>query len=57
MSKALGRGIRDLSETEVSVSTFTREISKTLGVRLPNDQEFLMASLWVVRLPYQLFCD
>ena len=35
MLKALGRGIGDLIETEVFVSTFTREISKTLSV-LPN---------------------
>ena len=32
MFRALGRGIGDLIETEVSVSTFTREISKTLGI-------------------------
>ena len=36
MLRALGRGIGDLIETEVSVSTFTKEISKTLGV-LPID--------------------
>ena len=34
--RALGRNIRDLIETKVSVSTFTREISKTLGL-LPID--------------------
>ena len=32
--RSLGRGIGDLIETEVSVSTFTREISKTLGILL-----------------------
>ena len=36
MLRALGRGIGDLIEIEVSVSTFTREISKTLDV-LPID--------------------
>ena len=36
MLRALGRGIGDLIKTEVSVSTFTGEISKTLGV-LPID--------------------
>ena len=36
MFRALGRGISDLIEIEVSVSTFTREISKILGV-LPID--------------------
>ena len=36
MLRALGRGIGNLIETEVSVSAFTREISKTLGV-LPID--------------------
>ena len=36
MLRALGRGIGDLIETEVSVSAFTGEISKTLGV-LPID--------------------
>ena len=41
MLRALGRGIGDLIETEVSISAFTREISKTLGV-LP------IVSLWVV---------
>ena len=35
MLKALGRGIGDLIEIEVFVSTFTREISKPLSV-LPN---------------------
>ena len=32
MMRALGRGIGDLIETEVFVSTFTREISKTMGI-------------------------
>ena len=32
MLRALGRGIGDLIEMEVSVSAFTREISKTLGI-------------------------
>ena len=32
MLRVLGRSSRDLIETEVSVSAFTREISKTLGV-------------------------
>ena len=32
MLKALGRGNKDLIETKVYVSAFTREISKTLGV-------------------------
>ena len=32
MLRALGRNIGDLIETEVYVSTFTGEISKTLGV-------------------------
>ena len=32
MLKALGRGIGDLIETEVSVSAFDGKISKTLGV-------------------------
>ena len=36
MLRALGRGIRDLIETKVSISTFTREISKTLST-LPID--------------------
>ena len=36
MLRALGRGIGDLIETEVPVSTFTGEISKTLSV-LPID--------------------
>ena len=36
MLRALGRGIGDLIEAEVSVSAFTGEISKTLGV-LPID--------------------
>ena len=36
MLKALGRGIGDLIEIEVSVSTFIGEISKTLGI-LPID--------------------
>ena len=36
MLRALGRGIGDLIEIEVSVSAFTGEISKTLGV-LPID--------------------
>ena len=34
MLRALGRGIGDLIETEVSISAFTREISKTLAVLL-----------------------
>ena len=34
MLGALGRNIEDLIETKVFVSTFTREISKTLGVIL-----------------------
>ena len=32
MLRALGKGNGDLIETEVSISAFTREISKTLGV-------------------------
>ena len=36
MLRALGRGIRDLTETKVSISAFTKEISKTLGA-LPID--------------------
>ena len=32
----LGRGIGDFIETEVSVSTFIREISKTLGILLTD---------------------
>ena len=36
MLRALGRIIDDLIETKVSTSTFTREISKTLGI-LPID--------------------
>ena len=32
MLRALGRSIGDLIETKVSISTFTREISKTLGL-------------------------
>ena len=36
MLRVLGRGIGDLIETKVFVSTFIREISKTLGV-LPID--------------------
>ena len=32
MLRALGIGIGNLIETEVFVSAFTREISKTLGV-------------------------
>ena len=32
MLRALKRGIGDLIETKVSISTFTREISKTLSV-------------------------
>ena len=36
MLRALGSSIGDLIETEVSVSAFTREISKTLDV-LPTD--------------------
>ena len=47
MLRALGRGIGDLIEIKVSVSSFTGEISKTLGV-LP------IKSPWVVRLSYQL---
>ena len=34
MLRALGRNIGDLIETEVSISPFTEEISKTLGVLL-----------------------
>ena len=36
MLRALGRGIGDLIETKVSVSTVIKEISKTLGI-LPID--------------------
>ena len=36
MLRALGRTINDLIEIEVSVSAFTREVSKTLGI-LPID--------------------
>ena len=36
MLRALGRSIDDLIETKVSISTFTREISKTMSV-LPID--------------------
>ena len=36
MLRALGRNIDELIETKVSVSTFNREISKTLGI-LPID--------------------
>ena len=36
MLRALGRSTRNPIETEVSVSTFIREISKTLGI-LPID--------------------
>ena len=36
MLRALGRSISDLIETEVDVSTFTGEVSKTLGI-LPID--------------------
>ena len=36
MLRALGKGIGDLIKTKVSISSFTREISKTLGV-LPID--------------------
>ena len=36
MLRALGRGIGDLIETKVSISAFTGEFSKTLGV-LPID--------------------
>ena len=36
MLRALGRSINDLIETEVVVSTFTGEVSKTLGM-LPID--------------------
>ena len=36
MLRALGMSINDLIETEVVVSTFTREVSKTLGI-LPID--------------------
>ena len=36
MLRAIGRGVGDLIETKVFVSTFTREISKTLSV-LPID--------------------
>ena len=34
MLRALGRSISDLIETEVVVSSFTREVSKTLGILL-----------------------
>ena len=36
MLRALGRSICDMIETEVVVSTFTKEVSKTLGI-LPID--------------------
>ena len=36
MLRAFGRSINDLIETEVVVSTFTREVSKTKGI-LPID--------------------
>ena len=36
MLRALERSINDLIETEVAVSAFTREVSKTLGI-LPID--------------------
>ena len=36
MLRALGRSINDLIEIEVVVSTFTKEVSKTLGI-LPID--------------------
>ena len=36
MLRALGRGIGDLIKIKVSVSAFTGEISKTLGVLLIN---------------------
>ena len=36
MLRALGKSINDLIKTEVVVSAFTREVSKTLGI-LPID--------------------
>ena len=36
MLRALGRSINDLIETDVVISSFTREVSKTLGI-LPID--------------------
>ena len=36
MLRALGRSISDLIETEVAMSTFTREVSNTLEI-LPID--------------------
>ena len=47
MLRALGRGICDLIEIEVSASAFIGEISNTLAFSL-------LTSLWVARLPYQL---
>ena len=37
MMRALGRSISDPVEIEMVVSTFTREVSKTLGMILPID--------------------
>ena len=36
MLRALGRSINDLIETEVAMSAFTGEVSKTMGI-LPTD--------------------
>ena len=47
MLRALGRGIGDLIETEVSISYFTGEILRLWAFSL-------LTSLWVVRLLYQL---
>ena len=53
MLKALGRGVDDLIETEVSVSAFTGEISKTLSV-LPIDitmgSKTSLSTLFVINL-------
>ena len=45
--RALGRDIGDLIETEVSISTFTRESQRLRAYSL-------LTSLWVVRRPYYL---
>ena len=47
MLRAFARGINDLIETEVSISTFIREISKIVAYSL-------LTSVWVVRLCYHL---
>ena len=47
MLRALGRGIGDLIETEVSISDFIGEILRLWVYSL-------LTSLWVVRLLYQL---